>query len=98
MKIPMYVFLLTLAFTAGSARANDVASKNQHDTGRFQLFQGQYTTYDLKRQQTAKTDAVFLVDTVTGQVKRYVNKIDEDGRYIETWVSTDLPAFQEKKK
>jgi len=98
MKISVYLFLLVLGLTAGSAHANEVASRNQCDTGKFQLFQGQYTTYDLKRQQTAKTDAVFLIDTATGQVKRYVNKIDEEGRYIESWVSTDLPAFQEKKK
>ena len=102
MNIPVYLLVLVLALTAGNARANDAVSReqsrHQHDAGRYQLFQGQYTTYDLKRQQTAKTDAVFLIDTATGQVKRYVNKIDEDGRYIESWVATDLPSLQEKRK
>lgn len=102
MNIPVYLLCFVILCTAGSACANDAVSReqsrHQHDTGRFQLFQGQYTTYDLKRQQTAKTEAVFLIDTATGQVKRYVNKIDEEGRYVESWVATDLPAFQEKKK
>ncbi len=102
MNIPVYLLLTALALTAGNACANDAVSRehsrHQNDAGRFQLFQGLYTTYDLKRQQTSKTDAVFLIDTATGQVKRYVNKIDEDGRYIESWVPTDLPGLQDKKK
>lgn len=64
------------------------------DTGRFQLFQGEYTTYDLKRKETNVTQAVFLLDSRTGEVKRYINKIDENGRYIETWLPTDLSASE----
>lgn len=59
------------------------------DIGRYQLFQGTYTSFDLKRQQTATQSGVFLLDTATGQVKRYLNKIDEEGRYTESWVPTD---------
>ena len=67
------------------------------EIGRYQLFQGLYTTYDLKRQQTSTANAVFLIDTATGQVKRYVNKIDEDGKYIESWVPTDFAPADKKK-
>jgi hypothetical protein len=59
------------------------------DFGRFQLFQGTYSTFDLRRSETYSSTSVFLIDTKTGQVKRYVNKIDTDGRYIEEWVATD---------
>ena len=65
-----------------------------NDTGRFQLFQGEYTTFDLKRKETNVTQAVFLLDSRTGEVKRYINKIDENGRYIETWLPTDLSAAE----
>jgi len=57
---------------------------------RFQLFQGNYISIDLKRQQTSSHAGIFLIDTKTGTVKRYLNKIDEPGRYIETWLPTDL--------
>jgi len=59
------------------------------DAGRYQLFEGTYNTYDLKRQQTYTSTGVFLLDTKTGIVKRYVNRIDEDGKYIETWLPTE---------
>ncbi|HPX60817.1 MAG TPA: hypothetical protein PLN25_03485 [Deltaproteobacteria bacterium] len=66
--------------------------------GRYQLFQGEYTSYDLKRQQTANVSAVFVIDTATGMVKRYVNKIDENGNFTETWVSTDHASPQHVRK
>jgi len=72
-------------------------SKIVQEIGRYQLFQGQYTTYDLKRQQTSTTNSVFLLDTATGQVKRYVNKIDEDGKYIESWMPTGNSAPETRK-
>ena len=71
--------------------------KGSYTVGRYQLFQGEYTTYDLKNQQTYTHIAVFLIDTATGRVMRYVNKIDEDGKYIESWVNTDLPASKFKR-
>jgi len=67
------------------------------EVGRFQLFQGSYTTFDLKRKETYVHQAVFLLDTMTGDVKRYINKIDENGRYIETWLPTDLPVADKRR-
>lgn len=61
------------------------------DIGRYQLFQGTYTSIDLKKQETSTHTGIFLIDTKTGKVKRYLNKIDEEGRYIETWLPTELP-------
>ncbi|TAN41446.1 MAG: hypothetical protein EPN22_15215 [Nitrospirae bacterium] len=81
------VVFITHAFCAEQAKDGD--------EGRYQLFQGTYTTFDLKRQETYTHQAVFLIDTRTGKVKRYVNRIDVDGKYIETWVQTD--AQQDKK-
>ena len=59
------------------------------EVGRYQLFQGTYTSIDIKRQQTSTHAGVFWIDTKTGQVKRYLNKIDTEGKYIETWVPTE---------
>jgi len=67
------------------------------DIGRFKLFQGEYTTFDLKRKETNVSQAVFLLDTQTGEVKRYINKIDENGHYIETWLPTDLPSTEKRR-
>ena len=71
-------------------------TKIVQEIGRYQLFQGQYTTYDLKRQQTSTTNSVFLLDTATGQVKRFVNKIDENGKYTESWMPTDNSVSEKK--
>lgn len=81
---------------AESSGARSVA-RGVHEVGRYQLFQGEYTTYDLKKQQTYTHHALFHIDTVTGCVMRYVNKIDEDGKYTESWVTTDLPVVKKKK-
>lgn len=98
MKVRIF-FLATLAvLVAGMAHGEGAAGSKYHpsdDNGRYQLFQGTYTAVDLKRQETLIQQAVFLLDTRTGQVKRYVNKIDTDGKYIEAWLPTDLPI--EKK-
>ncbi len=89
--------LLASSLHASESAGQREAARIAQEIGRYQLFQGQYTTYDLKRQQTSTANAVFLIDTATGQVKRYVNKIDEDGKYIESWVTTDI-SISEKKK
>ena len=94
MQVKLYSFILLLAFVlAGSvayAGPSDPKEKSSSEVGRFQLFQGNYISIDLKRQQTSTHTGVFLLDTKTGAVKRYVNKIDEQGKYIETWLPTDL--------
>ncbi len=76
---------------SGPASATAVQTPSS-EIGRFQLFQGEYTTFDLKRKETYTHQGVFLLDTATGKVKRYINKIDEDGIYIETWVPTELSS------
>jgi hypothetical protein len=59
------------------------------EIGRYQLFQGSYKTFDLKSLEGAISNGIFLLDTKTGNVKRYLNKRDDDGKYIETWVQTE---------
>ncbi len=68
------------------------------ESGRYQLFQGSYTTFDLKRKETNVSQAVFLLDSQTGEVKRYVNKVDEEGRYIETWLPTDVTTVDKRRQ
>jgi hypothetical protein len=91
-KFHSFIFLLAIVFAASAVYAGPSASKeaSSSEIGRFQLFQGSYISIDLKRQQTSSHTGIFLLDTKTGTVKRYLNKIDEQGRYIETWLPTDL--------
>jgi len=92
MRIKILCFLLILALltvSSGFAQSAPASKGQEGDIGRYQLFQGTYTSIDLKRQQTATHAGVFLIDTKTGQVKRYLNKIDDQGNYIETWMPTE---------
>jgi hypothetical protein len=84
------LFGMLFAGIAVYAAVPDSREKSYYEVGRFQLFQGNYISIDLKRQQTSSHTGVFLVDTKTGAVKRYLNKIDENGRYIETWLATEI--------
>jgi len=88
--------LLVVPFAA-FANSSKAAGTSSSDSGRYSLFQGSYTTFDLKRKETYVHQAVFLLDTQTGEVKRYINKIDENGRYIETWLPTDLPVAEKRR-
>ncbi|UFS70733.1 hypothetical protein LPW11_00750 [Geomonas sp. RF6] len=81
--------IIALIMLFASAAYGAERRDGDSDLGRFQLFQGTYSTFDLRRSETYSSTSVFLLDTRTGQVKRYVNKIDSDGRYIEEWVLTD---------
>ncbi|MBI5049722.1 MAG: hypothetical protein HZC11_02310 [Nitrospirae bacterium] len=93
-KLFMLTAFLTIALTGGAVFAESVAQKeaSESEIGRYQLFQGTYTSMDLKRQETSTHVGIFLLDTKTGTVKRYVNKINEQGRYIETWLPTELSS------
>jgi hypothetical protein len=91
MRLKRFWILMVLALlVGGNCFAESPSSKGKDgDVGRYQLFQGTYTSIDIKRQQTSTHAGVFLIDTKTGQVKRYLNKIDAEGKYIETWASTE---------
>lgn len=91
MKLRLFFWVISFIFMLNSI----VYAQSSSDVGRYQLFQGTYRTYDLKSQQATTSTGIFLIDTKTGVVKRYLNKIDEDGKYIETWVPTEIQ--QEKK-
>jgi hypothetical protein len=93
-KFHSFIFLLAVVLAGSTVYAgpSDSKEKAPSEIGRFQLFQGNYISIDLKRQQTSSHMGVFLLDTKTGAVKRYLNKIDEQGKYIETWLPTDLQA------
>jgi hypothetical protein len=73
----------------GYAQSASPGKGFEGEVGRYQLFQGTYTSIDLKKQQTSTHASVFLIDTKTGKVRRYLNKIDAEGNYVETWVPTE---------
>lgn len=98
---PSVIIVCFILFIGGIVYADNLVSKTENpasrdDIGRHQLFQGTYKTFDLKNGQTFTSDGIFLLDTKTGVVKRYLNKIDEGGNYIETWIPTEVKA--EKKQ
>ncbi|MBP8626636.1 MAG: SH3 domain-containing protein [Syntrophorhabdales bacterium] len=95
LKIFVFTFSMSLIF-AGTA----ISQSSHSDIGRYQLFQGTYKTYNIKTQQSDTSTGVFIIDTKTGEVKRYLNKIDEEGKYIETWVPTEMitPPYQKTKQ
>lgn len=80
---------VTLTAGLGFAQSSGTKETAGSTIGRYQLFQGTYSSYDLKRQQTSTHAGIFLLDTLTGKVKRYLNKIDAEGNYVETWVNTE---------
>lgn len=88
----LYFAVIILTLLVSTILVSAEPAITNFDLGRYQLFQGNYKSIDLKRQQTSTHTGIFLVDTKTGKVKRYLNKIDEQGRYIETWVQTELPV------
>lgn len=92
LKLYLLIILLTIVLTGSVVYAQSPVSKEacDSDIGRYQLFHGTYTSIDLKRQQTSTHIGIFLIDTKTGKVKRYLNKIDEEGRYTETWLPTEI--------
>ena len=92
--ICLAVLIVSLVALSNPGKA---VAATSHEFGRYSLFQGSYTTFDLKRKETYVHQAVFLLDTHTGEVKRYINKIDENGRYIETWLPTDLPSADKRR-
>ena len=100
MIFPRILFLGFLLISMGGisfAQGTKAPPSGGSDVGRYQLFQGTYTAFDLKRQETSTQQAIFLIDTKTGRVTRYVNKIDQQGKYIETWLPTDLPTEPTEK-
>ena len=89
----IFLFVISLCFLTGNisfAQNPKPIKGGCDDLGRYQLFQGTYTAFDLKRQETYTHQGIFLIDTKTGKVSRYLNKIDPQGKYIETWMPTDL--------
>ena len=83
------VVLAIIGLVSFGARSFGNEKKSQQtEIGRFQLFQG---TYWIRTggKTGSKDDAIFLLDTSTGEVEFYVVDISEDGRTIRTWLNTE---------
>ncbi|MBI4681868.1 MAG: hypothetical protein HY757_02055 [Nitrospirae bacterium] len=94
MKLKIYLiiipFIIASAGSSVNAQSRETKDTSNSQPGRYQLFQGTYTSLDLRRHETSTHVGIFLLDSRTGNVKRYVNKIDEQGKYIETWLPTEI--------
>jgi hypothetical protein len=82
--------IFSILLTCSLVYAADSSRDSSEGVGRYQLFQGTYTSINLKTGERLTHTGIFLIDTKTGQVKRYLNKIDEKENYIETWLPTEI--------
>lgn len=100
MVLRLFVLICSLfvlssqVFATEQASAKSPASAPQDvgsEVGRYQLFNGTFKTFNLKSAVPVgdTSTGIFLIDTKTGVVKRYLNMIDENGKYVETWVTID---------
>ena len=64
--------------------------RTQSDFGRYEIIAGKHRFYDFDSIQEVVSDSIFLIDTKTGDVKRFTAKI-MDGNYSSKWVPTNLP-------
>ena len=70
------------------SQPNSDVPRNLDRVGRFQLFQGTSTALDGKNNRADKEVAIFLIDTATGKVYKYVAGLDSSGNYFEGWQPT----------
>ncbi len=87
--LPIFLVLLSIGVVYAQSSAQKEAPGS--DVGRYQLFNGTYGGLNIKTGETTTHTVILLIDTKTGKVKRYLNMIDQEGKYIETWVPTDAP-------
>ena len=71
---------------------SSAAFAEEKQAGRYQLFQGHYTHWD--QALANQNNEIFLLDTVTGEVKVYVSATLENGKQIKYWA----PAVMDETK
>jgi hypothetical protein len=86
--ITISMFIAKKVLGAGEPQINP-------SVGRFQLFQGTYSSLDAKNNRADKETEVFLLDTSTGKVQRYVTGIHKDGKFFEGWLDTNANGKSE---
>lgn len=67
----------------------DERKSGQTQVGRFQLFQGTFMALDAQNDRADKEIVIFLLDTSTGKVKRYLTGVTKDGTFFEDWIDTE---------
>lgn len=70
----------------------EARSTEENAVGRYQLFQGTYAVVDAKSNRTNSGTAVFLLDTATGNVRKYSTGLYRDGQLFEQWDPTSIPT------
>ncbi len=71
--------------TAGFFFFNDAALAEAE--GRYQLFQGKYSHWNLDSNVATDVNECFLLDTVTGDVQVYVST-EKEGKRMKYWTSS----------
>lgn len=88
-KTLMVVMSIMVIIVFVGAKAIQSETKPQSATvGRFQLFQGTFIALDAKNNRADKEIAIFLLDTSTGEVKKFQTGIDKSGKFFEDWLPT----------
>ena len=94
MKSTRYsIILICIAAATGSSwhllaqenEAKPTTSLPLTQVGRFQLFQGTFTSIDGKDDRTYKDSGIFMIDTLTGNVKAYRSGLTKEGKLYEGW-------------
>ena len=87
MKIALKITIIVLALSTSFQVFSEVNGKDASENiGRYQLFQGEYPTYDVKNNKIDVGRDLFLLDTATGRVYKYSTGIGSDGKVFERWV------------
>lgn len=83
--LAIFLFLVSLLIYQRNAIGSSETQAPSF-VGKYQLFQGTFTVLDAKNNRADKEIGIFLLDTTTGKVKRYMTGLDKDGKLFEEWV------------
>jgi len=65
--------------------------------GRYQLFQGKFVEIDSVNNTTHEHTGLFLLDTITGEVKQYVVVSYGEGVVSTGWNNTIIDSYDRSK-
>ena len=78
--------LLVLAISILATTRQPVVAQTVDRDGRFQLFQGRYSSGDAGSGRSLEQQALFRIDTKTGATCYFLQAMSKDGRLIEAWM------------
>lgn len=73
--------------------------KETIEIGRFALFEGVYRFEDLQNNELTEHQALYLLDTATGEIKRHYGSVSPNGYSSgEAWIRTEYRETYDKKQ